>query len=339
MEDQHFFSVQIADDIPIIIDNCSDINCDFNEEEIVIPQKYKKICFSTKFYNFNDVSDWGKSLENMPVFTIREIENHRQLSGKIKSLPIAKTLQKGRKFKYEGFVSSDTIFTAYFDKNFWVKCKCKASMKNEFRNVNIVLDSNTSRVLKAYCSCPAGKSGYCNHVMALLLLLADYSLQDLKSVPEEVSCTSQSRVWGVPGVANFKYKSSVMESVIHRSDKKGIQCTLYDPRLNFDDKLFEHKVNDMKSALITEDKKIGFASCISYENVNYTSTKYGQFPVGSPLSFHLQPVEPCFEILTNISKLYIAVPVNKLFSFDDLPLQFIKNDVFISKEFFNFKNN
>ena len=119
MEDQHFFSVQIADDIPIIIDNCSDINCDFNEEEIVIPQKYKKICFSTKFYNFNDVSDWGKSLENMPVFTIREIENHRQLSGKIKGLPIAKTLQKGRKFKDEGFVSSsDTIFTAYFDKNF-----------------------------------------------------------------------------------------------------------------------------------------------------------------------------------------------------------------------------
>ena len=39
-------------------------------------------------------------------------------------------------------------------------------------------------VSSADCSCPAGKSGYCNHVMALLLELADYSLRGLKRVPE-----------------------------------------------------------------------------------------------------------------------------------------------------------
>ena len=38
--------------------------------------------------------------------------------------------------------------------------------------------------VKAGCSCPAGKSGYCNHVMALLFELTDYSLNQLKAIPE-----------------------------------------------------------------------------------------------------------------------------------------------------------
>ena len=54
-------------------------------------------------------------------------------------------------------------------------------------------------VSSADCSCPAGKSGYCNHVMALLLELADYSLRGLKKVPEEKACTSVARQWGIPG--------------------------------------------------------------------------------------------------------------------------------------------
>ena len=45
----------------------------------------------------------------------------------------------------------------------------------------------------AKCDYPAGKSGYCNHLMALLFKLADYSLSQLKSVPEEVAITSKNR--------------------------------------------------------------------------------------------------------------------------------------------------
>ena len=67
--------------------------------------------------------------------------------------------------------------------------------------------------------------------MALLLELANYSLQNLKSVPEEVSCTSKGREWGVPGEnGKYNYKAPVMKSVIQKNEIKGIQSTLYDPR-------------------------------------------------------------------------------------------------------------
>ena len=35
---------------------------------------------------------------------------------------------------------------------------------------------------KATCSCPAGKSGYCNHMMALLYEVVVYSLNQLTEV-------------------------------------------------------------------------------------------------------------------------------------------------------------
>ena len=60
-------SLHINADIPIIIDNIGNSNCQFKEDDIVIPQKFKRIKFSTKFYNFNDVSEWGKCLVNASV--------------------------------------------------------------------------------------------------------------------------------------------------------------------------------------------------------------------------------------------------------------------------------
>ena len=47
-------------------------------------------------------------------------------------------------------------------------------MKKEKRSVSVKLINITSKVIDGSCSCPAGKSGYYNHVMALLLELVDY---------------------------------------------------------------------------------------------------------------------------------------------------------------------
>ena len=54
---------------------------------------------------------WGKSLANLPTFTIREIELHRQKSGK-QNVSIIKTFDRGRKFSEERYISSDSVFTA-----------------------------------------------------------------------------------------------------------------------------------------------------------------------------------------------------------------------------------
>ena len=86
---------------------------------------------------------------------------------------------------------------------------------------------------EATCSCPAGKSGYCNHLIALLYEIAEYSINQLTEVSQEKARTIVLRKWGVPGNKEV-VKESVMRTTLISSDKKkGIPPTLYDARLNF----------------------------------------------------------------------------------------------------------
>ena len=124
-------------------------------------------------------------------------------------------------------------YTAFNLLYFYVKARCKASMEKELRNVRIQLCKRTDEVYKATCSCPAGKSGYCNHVMALFYEIGEYSLNQLTEVPQEKACASVLRKCGVPGNKEV-IKESVMRTILISSDqKKGIPPTLYDARLNF----------------------------------------------------------------------------------------------------------
>ena len=83
-----------------------------------------------------DSTGWVKDLVNMPVFTIKEIEEHRIMSGK-KGKAIIKTIDRGRKFKEEGYISTDSIFSKTVENTFSVKGTCRASMKKEFRKMNV----------------------------------------------------------------------------------------------------------------------------------------------------------------------------------------------------------
>ena len=238
----------------------------------------------------------------MPTFNIKKIEKHRQLSSKIQELPRTKTVIQRQKFKEERFLTAGTIYTTKTKKLFKVKELFKASMKKVIRKVFHSINRATSMMSSADCSCPAGKSGYCNHVMALLLELADYSLRGLKKVPEEKACTSVARQWGIPGNKDLP-KAPVMSTTIKKqADKQGISSTLYDPRIYVDNERFMQKVKKFKLQIMNIDKRIGFGHCIPHETVDYVNTKYGDFPLGSPISFHLQPIEDNFHILSNITK-------------------------------------
>ena len=91
---------------------------------------------------------WGKSLDNLPPFTIKEIEQHRLNSGKTPESAIIKTLDKGRKFKCERYISADTLYTKWDNEYSYVKCECKASMKKEKRRVTVKLKLICSRVVQ-----------------------------------------------------------------------------------------------------------------------------------------------------------------------------------------------
>ena len=196
---------------------------------------------------------WVKSLEHLPPFTLNEIEKHRQLSGKlkgkIKGLPIEKTLIRGRKFMQGGYLRTNTMFLCSTDDYVRIKCKCQASMKNVLRDIVVTIDRQTSEVIKGQCTCPAGQSGYCNHVMALLLQLASFSLLGITTIPGEVACTSMARQWGVPGDKEFP-KAPIMSTNISKDPtKRGISSTLYDPRKTVDTQAFHSRVNDFKTSL------------------------------------------------------------------------------------------
>jgi len=117
--------------------------------------------------------DWGKSITSLPIFGLKEIEIHRKKSGKTPETAIIKTLNRGRRFKEERYISADSIFCKESTDRLLFKCVCKASMKKEMRNVNVEIDKLSGDVICGQCTCPAGQSGYCNHVMALLFEIAD----------------------------------------------------------------------------------------------------------------------------------------------------------------------
>ena len=102
-------------------------------------------------------------------------------------------------------------------------------MKNVKRNVLAHISKRTSLVEKVSYACPTGKSGYCNHVMALLHEPAGYS------------CTSQLSKWVVPSNKKTIKEPIMGTTIISQTSKKGIQPTIYEARANFN--IDENKVN------------------------------------------------------------------------------------------------
>ena len=86
--------------------------------------------------------EWNKSLTDMPAFTIKEIELHRQNSGKSQT-SVIKTLDRGRNLKNERYLSADSVYTGLMGLDFVVKPRCKASMKKEKREVQVSISRIT----------------------------------------------------------------------------------------------------------------------------------------------------------------------------------------------------
>ena len=147
------------------------------------------------------------------------------------------------------------------------------------------LNTITSKVLNDSCSCPAGTSGYCNHVMALLLELAEYSMRQFKFVPEGIFCTSRLLL--------LKKQPS----------SKGITSILYDPR-KVDNRAIKWKNINLLKERLAERNKTPFVTCVPPKcDGKKANTHYGMFQIGSPLSSHLIFTT---NIITNIPELSMS---------------------------------
>ena len=133
----------------------------------------------------------------MLVFNIREINNHRIKREKNCSA-MMKTTDRGKRFEEEGYLSAVNAFAANIERIFYVRQKRKASIKREIISIEVGRNKVNCDTIFAKCRCPAGESGYCNHIMALLFQIAGYSLHQLISLSEEKECTSLTSRLGVP---------------------------------------------------------------------------------------------------------------------------------------------
>ena len=200
-------------------------------------------------------------------------------------------------------------------------------MKKEYRNVQIHLCKRSGLVQKASCSCPAGQSSYCNHIMALLYEVAEYSLNSLSEIPEEKACTSKLRKWGMPGNKESRKQPVMSVTLFSKDQKKGVQPTLYDPRLNFNLLNNLGAVNKLKRRLADIDKNIGYAHIIPEEPVlsEKSRCKFGVQFLGSPLSYQLPPIDFGFAVMTNLTYIGVCYPSFDSYNFENLklPLNFL----------------
>ena len=203
-----------------------------------------------------------------------------------------KTLRRGSQFKEERYVSADTIFTGTSEEGFPIKSKCEASMKKEYHCQTVTLQHESGDIISAYCTCKAGKSSYCNHIMALLLELAEYSLYELTDVRSEVACTSKARKWGIPGEKDFP-KEPILSTTIQRNLAfRGIKSTLYNQCPSSSHYVDMDKLGALQNTLRLSNKHIGFAHTIPpTDKASAVKATFGMQALGSPLPYQLTPVE------------------------------------------------
>ena len=71
-----------------------------------------------------------------------------------------KTTDRGKRYKEEKYLSADNVFAANTERIFYVKGKCKASMKRKIRSMEVEIKKVNCDIIFAKGSCPAGESGY-----------------------------------------------------------------------------------------------------------------------------------------------------------------------------------
>ncbi|KAK3719188.1 hypothetical protein QZH41_020415, partial [Actinostola sp. cb2023] len=75
--------------------------------------------------------------------------------------------------------------------------------------LNIDISVNDRTITDSKCTCVAGLSGNCSHIVGLIYNLIHYQQQGLKEVPAALSCTSLPQQWHKPRGSKIKPRSVV----------------------------------------------------------------------------------------------------------------------------------
>ena len=136
-------------------------------------------------------------LSNVPDVNFGTVWKYMIESSNAKrQLSTAKPLVKGFNFFKSGNVVKVSVCSR--DNKSFVKSQVLPSMKKSSVYNCYATVLQNGHVKQAYCSCPAGVDGRCNHIAATLFALEEYCKQRQKQQQGETSRTSIACTWNVP---------------------------------------------------------------------------------------------------------------------------------------------
>ena len=109
--------------------------------------------------------------------------------------------------------------------------------KNEPPHVLEIFVKLDNKGITGKCSCVAGASGYCHHIIGLLFYMAHCKMFGLASLPDDLTCTSMPQRWSVPRGKHIG--TNEIQSVLVKKPRIGanynkfIKSTLYSPSTSY----------------------------------------------------------------------------------------------------------
>ncbi len=152
-------------------------------------------------------------------------------------------------------------------------------------------------VTKAFCSCIAGMSGKCSHIVGLLKQLIHYIMMKVKAVPVELTCTQMQQTWHKPRPSQIEAEPVMnvafcKASQTQRNPKRElILCTLYEARAQAMQEYSFSQQHDLKVGLSKCLPHCAFAQTLNVPAEEYVTTQFGLAPKGSILSYQLSDYE------------------------------------------------
>ena len=154
--------------------------------------------------------------------------------------------------------------------------------------------------MHATCTCAAGKVGYCNHTLALMLKICKYALFESKTTEDlndeldenpSVACTSTLQTWHKRGRGDSIHPQPVMDLVVAKIKPdeeqcgKAISCQLYEARKKTKIDITEEE--KFKNEVAAINPNMGIATLASNTPNSMVQTKFGSSPVGSTNSMSI----------------------------------------------------
>jgi len=119
------------------------------------------------------------------------------------SVEYTRTLDKAYRFFQDGHVQAIKYhpWPSQLDVICVTSTVLPSMRKDRVYGVTVAIKESTCHVLTAYCTCPAGLSGCCNHVTSTLYSLEDFVRRGLRE-EERMGCTEKLQKWNQPRKRN-----------------------------------------------------------------------------------------------------------------------------------------